>query len=115
MSFYSNMATTALRLLTKYGVQHTFTTYSVGAFDPNTGTRTETPSNYTAYAVKDVYTTLEKGSSAIKEGDIRLIAEAANYSIGDTLSLDSTTWRIMGVDPIKPGDTVVAYFLQIRK
>lgn len=115
MSFYTNMAATALRLLTKYGEELTFTTYSVGAYDPNTGTRTETPSNYTAKAVKETYGILEKANSAIKEGDIRLIAEASTYAVGDTVTVDSQVWRIMAVDPISPGDTDVAFFLQIRR
>lgn len=115
MSFYSNLAATAVRLLTKYGQSLTFTRYTKGSFDAGTGSRTETTSTFTAKSVKYPYTTLEKANSAIQEGDIRLISEVATFRIGDTVAIDSLNWRVMSVEPIDPGGTPVAYLLQVRR
>lgn len=115
MSFYVGLAATALRLLTKYGAQYTFTTYTQGAYNVGTGTNSVTTSTYTKYAVKDTYSLFEQNNTAVQKGDLRLIAENGDYTVGDTVVIDSETWRIMSADPIKPAATGVAYVLQVRK
>lgn len=115
MSFYDDMKTVATNLLTEFGQLHTFTSYAQGAYDPGTGTNTVTTSTYSKNAVKYPYNTVEKNNTAIEVGDIRLIAEFGDYSVGDTVTIDSVDWRIMDVEPITPGATNVANMIQLRR
>lgn len=115
MSFYGNLAATALKLLTKYGYEVTFTHVEQGAFDPDTLTTSDVTSTYTATIVKDEYSTLERQSSAIKQGDIKLICTHANFNVSDTVAIDGIDYRIMDVSPIKPAQTILAYELQVGR
>lgn len=116
MSIYTRLAATAVRLIEKYGVEYTFTNVTQGAFDPATGSpASSTSTTYTAHAVRDEYSTFEKNNASVEVDDIKLIAEVASYTIDDTVSVDSEVYRVVSVDPIKPGATTVAYMLQLRK
>ena len=116
MSFYGNLRdNVATKLITKYGALHTFTRSEPGAYDPASGTRPQALTTYTANMVKDSYNAFERGDSNIQVGDIKIIAEVATFEINDTVSVDSQDYRLVNVNPIKPGPTVVAYELQARK
>ena len=115
MSLYTRLEATALSLLTRYGVQYTFTNYVQGVYDPTTGTNSVTTSTYDKYLVKDVYSLFEQNNTSVEQGDIRAIVESGTYTVGDTVVIDSVTWRIMDVAPIQPGSTNVANTLQLRK
>lgn len=115
MSFYTRLATTAVRLLTKYGVERTFTHTEPGTYDPDTNATGDTSSTYDAKVVKWDYSTFEKQSDAIQQGDIRLIGESASYYVDDTVTIDSIVYRIDSVEPIKPADTEVAVIIQLKR
>lgn len=115
MSIYDRLNNTATSLITKYGRPLVFTKVTLGAFDPATGTSPETSTTYTANIVKDQFNTFERSDSSIQVDDLKLIGEVATYAIDDTVSIESQDYRLVRVDPIKPGPTVVAYELQVRK
>ncbi|MFW0776299.1 MAG: hypothetical protein ACN2B6_01085 [Rickettsiales bacterium] len=115
MSFYTRMEATALSLLTRRGVQYTFTHKAQGAYDPATGANAVTISTYDKYVVRDTFGLFEQNNTSVEQGDIRAIAESGSYTVGDTLEMNSETWRIINVDPITPGATNVANILQLRK
>jgi len=115
VSFYTNLQTTATRLLTKYGQSYTFTTYTQGAYDPGTGTNSVTTSTYSKKGVKTNFSKFERTNTAIQKGDMRFIVETGTYAVGDTVSINSEEWRIMDAEPIEPGATNVIYILQLRK
>ena len=116
MSVYSRLLSTADRLIAKYGVQYTFTTTVQGAYDPATGSPGSTTSTtYTADCVRDEYSTFEKNNASVEVNDIKMIGEVAPYILDDTVTIDSDVYRIVSIDPIKPGPTVLAYMLQLRK
>ena len=115
MTFYSRMNETATRMITKYGRVLTFTHIELGVYDPETGTSPETATTYTANIVKDEFSSFERNDSSIEVNDIKLIGEVASFAIDDTVSIESEDYRVVKVNPIKPGPTVVAYELQVRK
>lgn len=119
MSIYTRLNATATRLVEKFGSELTFTRVTKGTFDPATGSSSgDTTQTYTANAVKDTFSQLERSDSSVEIGDIRLIAETATfgpYAVDDLVAIDGFSYRLVNVDPIKPGPTVVAYELQARK
>lgn len=116
MSLYPRLYNTALRLLQNYGVEYTFTHITPGAYDPATDTDAPgTSTDYTAYCVRDQYSVLEKADSSVEVGDISMIATVANFDVDDLVEIDSEDYRIVNVEPIKPGPTTLAYILQLRR
>ena len=119
MSFdYSGLRdNTATRLITRFGREHTFTRVTYGAYDPVSGTSPETSATFTANAVKEEFSAFERNDSSIQVDDIKLIAEAVSdgFEVDDSITIESEEYKLIRVDPIKPGPTVVAWTLQARK
>lgn len=112
---YTALQTSAGSLLQNFGRQLTFTRTTDGAYDPDTGTASPTTSTFTKYGCVFNYTDAERGDTNIEEGDRRVLAEGHSYQVGDTVSLDSETYRIISVSNIQPAGTIVACNLQVRK
>lgn len=118
MSFYENLRdNTAAKLIKKYGRQHTFTRVTKGSYDPVSGTTTgDTQTQFTAYAVKEDFSAYERNDSSIQIDDIKLVAEASgSFEVDDQITIESQEYKLVRVNPIKPGAIVVAYELQARK
>lgn len=115
MSFnYTALQNSAGLLLQKFGRQLTFTRKTDGTYAPSTGTTTQTSSTYTKYGCVFDYSDSEI-TGVIEQGDRRVLAEGHGYIVGDTVSLDSETYRIVAVSKIQPAGTIVACNLQVRK
>jgi len=116
MSFnFAPMASSATFMIKRFGRSLTFTRVTKGSYDPNTGQTTDTTTTYTKYGCTFDYSDQERLETTIQEGDRRVLAEAYDYKVGDKVSLDSETYRIIEVSQIKPGDTNMAVNLQVRK
>ena len=116
MTFYSELASVALRLLTDKGQQVTFTTISSDAFDPPTGSNQTTPTTYTAYGASFNYNKSEIDGTIIQKGDIRFVMDSTTEpNKGDTVTIDSIIYRVMSVKPTSPAGTAVIYEAQLRK
>ncbi len=118
MSFYESLRdNTATKLITQYGRSHTFTRVTYGAYDPLSGTSAETEATFTANAVKDDFSAYERNDSSIQIDDVRLIAEAISegFLVDDAITIESEEYKLVRVNPIKPGAVVVAWELQARK
>ena len=116
MSFnYTPLQNSATALLTKFGRQLTFTRTTDAAFDPNTGTKTQTTETFTKYACVFDYSAEETALDNIEVGDRRLLAEGHSFEVGDTVSLDSQDYRVVAVSKIQPAGTALACNLQVRK
>jgi len=112
---YTALQSSAGTLLQNFGRQLTFTRTTKGSYDPNTGTTSDSSATYQKYACVFEYTDAERGDQTIEQGDRRVLAEGYAYQIGDTVSLDSETYRIISVSNIQPASTIVACNLQVRK
>lgn len=107
---------TANKLIQRFGRLHTFTRVTYGAYNPATGTSAETSTTFTAYAVKDEFSAFERNDGSIRIDDVKMIAEASgSFEVDDCVTIESQEYTLVRVNPIKPGDTVVAYELQVRK
>tara|TARA_R110000868_G_scaffold309284_1_gene570639 strand:+ start:369 stop:719 length:351 start_codon:yes stop_codon:yes gene_type:complete len=112
---YAKMQTTALSLLTKFGRELTFTRTADGSYNPATGKTSQTTSSFSKYCAVFDYNDRERGGESIQAGDRRIVAEQYAYQIGDKVSIDSESYRIVSIETTKPSATAVLNNLQIRK
>jgi hypothetical protein len=124
VTVYTRPRATAQRLLTKYGAVVVLTRTTAGAYDPDTGTTgAGSSAAYTGIAFREQYALKDIDGTIIKRGDVRLIV-APKQSDGtdmpipaadtDTMLFDGTTYSVVGVDPLKPADESVLYYVQAR-
>ncbi|WP_430435838.1 hypothetical protein [Oceanibaculum nanhaiense] len=118
MGFYDRMAQSALRLIAEKGASLTYRRLVQG-FDPLTGA---TVTAATDYAVTGVVQEASPGpldNAMVRRGDrIVLVAAGALPVVpeaGSALLLEEVEWSIVHVGAIKPGDTAIAYRLQVRR
>ena len=118
MGFYDRMAQSALRLIAEKGASLTYRRLVQG-FDPLTGA---TVTASTDYAVTGVVQEASPGpldNSLVRRGD-RIVLVAAEAlpvvpEAGSVLLLEEVEWSIVHVGAIKPGDTAIAWRLQVRR
>ena len=118
MGFYDRMAQSALRLIAEKGASLTYRRL-VPSFDPLTGA---TVTARTDYAVTGVVQEASPGpldNSLVRRGD-RIVLVAAEAlpvvpEAGSVLLLEEVEWSIVHVGAIRPGDTAIAYRLQVRR
>lgn len=117
MSFYSNMAATALRLLTKFGQTVVFTRPTGDTFDPSLGSYSGgTTTTITGKGAAFDYKNSEIDGTIVQKGDVRVIFEASTVAPAqnDNCALDSINYRVMDVKPLSPGGTDVIFTVQLR-
>lgn len=119
MSFdYTKSATTARRLLTKFGKPLTFSLAdTVEDGPPGVGGTTIPGRSITGVGVKLNYANSEIDGALIQAGDAKIILEstAEPPENGMTTTIDGSAWRVMDFIPLAPADTVVIYTLQVRR
>lgn len=119
---YSRMLATASKLLAKFGTSMTFTRHEAGTYDDETGTVTETT---TDYVVTGVVQALGNAADATAEDLVmaktRLVLLDAGGNLtydpepGDTVDFDGYTWTVRGCTPIAPGGTRLLYKTQVGR
>lgn len=112
---YRALADSSTELLKKFGRQLTFTRTTDGAFDATTGKKAQTTTTFTKYGCVFDYTAQEIALNNIEVGDRRILAEGHAYAVGDKVSLDGASYRVVNVSNIQPAAIVVACNLQVRK
>lgn len=117
MSFYTETAAEAKALLKEFGQVVTLRTKTAGAYDPATGTAPETTTEQTGlYAALFKYQTKDIDGTKIKQGDSRVIIEAAATPSVDSLLVTATdTYTVITSEAVAPAGTAVISKLQVRK
>jgi hypothetical protein len=121
MTFYSELAATALELLAEFGVSGVLRRASAGTFDANAGTVTgSSDTDYTItatlfdYSLKDSGASLADGT-VIQAGDKQIYAAASGLDVTplttDTLIINSITYKIVNVKSVAPSGVAVIYEL----
>lgn len=119
-TFDARMVSLAQRLTSKFGESLTFTRVTQGAYDASDGTTaTPTTTNYTANAVPQDYTEFERALESVQQDDVRLCVEKSATDpteplVGDTVALDSITYKIVNVGKMTTRGVDVMYILQCR-
>lgn len=112
---YAPLQASATQMLKKFGRLYTFTRTTKGVYNAATGTTADTISTFQKYACVFDLTEQDSGGFTVVSGDRRMLAEGHTYEVGDTVSLDSETFRIVSIRPNKPAGTSLAVNLQLRK
>lgn len=112
---YTSMAAMVTRLLNENGKASVLIRATpVTSTDPAAGTVTQgAPVNTAVNAVETKYNEKWQPGATMKASD-RMYALDAAPELEDMLIIDSEQWEIVQVWPIKPGDTLLAAFAQVR-
>lgn len=110
----------AIAQLQEDGELVTFTpTESGDVYDPATGGTTggTTGTPVTAYAYPSGYKNNEQNGDTVKAGDIRLVTQKMTTRpiVGWTVVVDTVTYRVMDVKPIRQSGVDIIYICQLRK
>jgi len=116
---YNSLVATVKNLISHFGATITLTTVMQGAYDPTLGTISEVSTDYSVVGVTEEYNSREIDGDSIKIGDKKLMISSSGLSNLNsfdsiTLLIDSVTWKVIRVNTIQPGDTIIFYQLQIR-
>lgn len=115
MSFYAEIAATALEVLQEFGQSVTFTRTTDGAYTPGTAPA-QTETTYTATLVVDNYKAQEIDGETVQTGDLKAVVSSTTAPvIGDKAPINGDTYRVQNVMPISPAGEVVVYELQFRR
>ncbi|WP_330113914.1 hypothetical protein SA496_14165 [Pseudomonas sp. JS3066] len=124
-AFYDRMASTALRLIERFGSQQTLRDVVPGAYDPVSGeTSGDTPISQSAQVILVDYTLQESGQqyaegSEIRQGDKKIIIAAKGLAwppaLTTRLDVGGVLWQIVNIKEANPAGTPLVYFCQGRK
>jgi len=116
MSFYSNLALTAKKLLIKFGQTVTVTRYIEGSVDPVTGLGTAgTSVTFTGSgAVLNIDKSLVNGSSILSTDNKLLFESTTEIMTNDKVTANGVDYKALSVKPLNPAGIVVIYDVQIR-
>ena len=114
----SKEAATASRLLSRYGEPVSVSSPATGGYNPITGAPSdgEDGETYTGNGYPSRYNKSEINETVIQSGDVRLILELLDErpQVGWYATVDSKTYRIMDVNPIRKSGGDVLYICQLR-
>jgi len=113
---YTPLQQSAARLITKFGAEYSFEKQHDLGYDPETGLPDQAISRYTANAVMVDFTSVEIATQSVMQGDIKLLAEAADYAVGDIVKGgDHDDYRIIDIATIQGSTQKLAYYLHLRQ
>jgi len=116
MSFYSNLANTASRLINKYG-QNILIVRSGDSVDPVTGVTTSgSDINYKTMGILQTYPDNLIDGTRIKASDRLVIIDGSiTPLIDDKIKLESQNWNVESLKTSNPAGTSLVHFVQVRR
>lgn len=112
---YSDLTTTATRLITDFGQAVTFTRNGSVNYDPTAGVTSSSQSTYDAKVVLDGNLKIELGETTLAGKDIPAsVSSTTAPKIGDTATINSENYRVTEVNPLQPAATVIFYDVRLR-
>lgn len=124
MSFYDDMASTALRLIAQFGQTITLRDVTEGGYDPVTGSVTPgTTSDQEARAILQDYALQQSGASyaegtEIRQGDKKITVAAKGLTppqLTTKIIAGGANWTIVNIKEINPAGTPLVYEIQGRR
>lgn len=118
MTFYSDLAASALALLEEYGQSVTLSRTVRGAYSTSTGApATGTTTTYTGTAAMFEYVQRDEANSDVRAGDQMAYIATDGMVLprtGDTVTVGGTTYSVITGQQINPAGTAVLYQAQLR-
>lgn len=117
MSFYDDMAATALELLNEFGQSVTLTRRTGNSIDPITGTVTAgTDASVITTGLIKPYPDSLVDNTRILSGDKEIVLSNQYVpTMTDKPRINGEDWIIVNIKTINPAGTPVCYFVQVRK
>ena len=117
MSFYDDMASTALELLREFGQPVTLTRRIGNSIDPITGTVTAgTDASVVTTGLLKPYPDSLVDDSRVMQGDKELVLSNQYIpTMTDKPRINGEDWTIVNIKTINPSGTPVCYFVQVRR
>ncbi len=117
MALADSLRKTASKLVKKFGGDVTFKVITVGAYNPVTGTASETTSDTTIKGVLEDVSAREI-NDLVQAGDRRLTVAAADLSaapkISDKVSIGGVTHQIIRVSSVEQDNQAITHELILR-
>ena len=116
-AFYTGLAATALRLLTKFGTTVTITRTTGQSIDPVTGVVTPgTTANLSTTGLLKKYPDDLMDGTRIMTGDRSLIlSNEVEPLLTDNPVIGGESWSVVSIETVKPTSVALVYFVQVRK
>lgn len=117
MSLYGNLATTALKQIADKGRLVTLKATTETEYDPS-APYVPSESQLVVKALITNFSSREIDNEIILRDDVRMIipAKGLEKPSMNTVVLDGDqSYRTINVQELKPGDTAILYYLQVRK
>ena len=110
-TFYNSLSTLAVKMIAKYGRTMTLRSYTTSgkAYDP-----TRTKSDTAVKGVQSKFTVADQNLFAIKDGDKLFLLDGKVEPTAGMQIIDGSTYEVVMVDQIKPGEIALAYRVQAR-
>jgi hypothetical protein len=114
---YTSAAADALAVLNEFGASATLTSTTAGTYDPAAGTSTPADATSTVQAVVFPYKDRHIDGTLVQLGDQQAFLAAGGTAPrpGDSLTWQSTVYRIERVKVLAPAGTTVLYEAQLRR
>lgn len=112
---YASILKTAGNLIDRFGMAYEFVRTADRVYSPSTGKVGQREHKYSANAKIIDFEKSERSGEAVQQGDIKMIAEAADYKIGDLVTINCENYRIINVMPITGADFNLACYLHLRQ
>lgn len=117
MSFYTNLQSTALKLLTDKGKVCTLRKQTSGAYNPATGISAITNTDYSIVGVLLNYSRsqLNEIETMVEVNDRKAIIQGSvTPDVSDLFIFDGMTYRIISIKTVNPAGVAVIHELQVR-
>jgi hypothetical protein len=116
---YSKTLSVAQRLIAKFGVTGAIRrSVTTGGDSWNPGSGTTVITDYPAIMVVTNYAQADINGTVIQNTDRKVLVSTSGLTIvpttGDVLVVDGQTLSVIGVNPLKPGGTLLLYEIQGR-
>ena len=116
MSFYSNLAATASRLLIKYGATVTLVRKTDSYIDPVTGDNFGSDTELTTKGVLKPYPdNLIDGTRITSSMRILVLPDTIEPLLSDKVLLSNQQWAIEEIKTISPAGLDLVYMLRVNK
>jgi hypothetical protein len=113
---YTGLASTATRLINKFGGDVTLRIKTEGTYNPITGANTDTFADTVVQGVKLNFVNSDIDGTLIRTGDVKVLIDGLfALTKDDKIIIGTDQYEIIKPMPLAPGDTRLVTTLQCRR
>ena len=113
---YTGLASTATRLINRFGGNVTLRIKTGGTYDPVTGANTDTFADAVVQGAKLNFVNADIDGTLIRLGDVKVLVDGLfTLTQDDKIIIGSDEYEIINAMPLAPGDTRLITTVQCRR